>query len=110
MSFRRSAASGSWPRRCCFPTREARLGLPRLGGHFLKGGYGVDHGRGETAEAAAAQLRPYLAEAMLASRSQYVFAAEDGSMRRGDTKLQAVLRRALARAGMVLGYRHVCPP
>jgi hypothetical protein len=56
----------------------------------------------------AAQLRPYLAEAMLASRSQYVYPADDGSMRRGDTKLQSVLRRALARAGMVLGYRQVC--
>jgi integrase len=56
----------------------------------------------------AAQLRPYLAEAMLGSRSQYVFAAEDGSLRSRDTKLQSVLRCALARAGLVMGYRQVC--
>lgn len=30
------------------------LGLIRSGGHRTKGGYGVDHGRGEAQEAAAA--------------------------------------------------------
>ena len=56
----------------------------------------------------ATPLRPYLAGAMLASRSEYVFPAEDGSMRSRDVKLQMVLVRALGRAGLVLGYRHVC--
>lgn len=56
----------------------------------------------------ATPLRPYLAAAMLASRSEYVFPAEDGSMRSEETKLQQVLARALARAGLVLGYQHVC--
>lgn len=56
----------------------------------------------------ATPLRAYLATAMLGSRSEYVFPAEDGSMRSEDTKLQQVLQRALARAGMVQGYQHVC--
>lgn len=56
----------------------------------------------------ATPLRPYLATAMLGSRSDYVFPAADGSMRRHDTKLRQVLQRALARAGLVLGYQHVC--
>ena len=56
----------------------------------------------------ATPLRPYLAGAMLASRSEYVFPAEDGSMRTRDAKLQMVLVRALGRAGLVLGYRHLC--
>ena len=56
----------------------------------------------------ATPLRPYLAAAMLSSRSEYVFPGADGKMRRHDTKLRQVLQRALARAGMVLGYRHVC--
>jgi len=56
----------------------------------------------------ATPLRPYLAGAMLAARSEYVFPAADGSMRSRDTKVQMVLVRALARAGLVLGYRHLC--
>ena len=56
----------------------------------------------------ATPLRPYLAGAMLASRSEYVFPSADGSMRSRDTKMQMVLVRALARAGLVLGYRHLC--
>ena len=32
------------------------MSFPRFGGHRSKGGYGVDHGRGEEAEAAAAEL------------------------------------------------------
>jgi integrase len=56
----------------------------------------------------ATPLRPYLAEAMLASRSEYVFPAADGSMRSEETKLQQILGRALGRAGMVQGYHHVC--
>src|SRR2546430_4096049 len=39
-----------------------------------------------------------------ASTSKYVFPAEDGSMRSDETDLQQVLRRALGRAGIALGY------
>ena len=34
----------------------AHLSLPQFGGHRSKGGYGVEHGRGEEAEAIAAEL------------------------------------------------------
>jgi integrase len=53
-------------------------------------------------------LKPFLQQALLASRSVYVFPADDGSMRPRDTALQDVLRRALARAGLVNGYEHSC--
>ena len=56
----------------------------------------------------AEPLKPFLREALLASRSVYVFPAADGSMRPKDTPLQDVLRRALARAGLVNGYDHGC--
>src|SRR6266852_754303 len=35
---------------------NASVSLTRFGGHRSKGGYGVDHGRGEEAEAATAEL------------------------------------------------------
>ena len=38
------------------PHPPPEVSLPRFGGHRSKGGYGVDHGRGEEAEAAAAEL------------------------------------------------------
>lgn len=56
----------------------------------------------------AAPLRRFLIEAMFSSRSEYVFPAADGSMRPRNTKLQYVLARALARAGMFQGYLQVC--
>jgi len=56
----------------------------------------------------ATPLRPYLAGAILASRSEYVFPDDEGLMRSKDTKLRMVLQRALARAGLVLGYKHLC--
>ncbi len=56
----------------------------------------------------AEPLKPFLREALLASRSVLVFPAADGSMRPRDTPLQDVLRRALARAGLVNGYDHGC--
>lgn len=56
----------------------------------------------------AAELVPYLEEAIKASPSELVFPAEDGGMMREDVKLAAVLRRALGRAGIVTGYLHVC--
>ena len=56
----------------------------------------------------ATPLRPYLASAMLASPSEHVFPAADGSMRPPTTNLRGVLERALMRAGLVLGHRHRC--
>ena len=56
----------------------------------------------------ATELAPYLEAAIEASPSELVFPSEDGSQKRGDTKLAEVLRRALARAGIVTGYRHKC--
>jgi len=56
----------------------------------------------------AEPLKPFLQEALLASRSIHVFPTADGQMRRKDTALQDILRRALARAGLVSGYEHAC--
>ncbi|RPH64438.1 MAG: site-specific integrase, partial [Myxococcaceae bacterium] len=54
------------------------------------------------------ELRPYLRWAVDASKSDLVFPGADGQMMRGDAKLQMVLRRALARAGLVNGFDHRC--
>jgi len=54
------------------------------------------------------ELRPYLRWAVDAWKSDLVFPGADGQMMRGDTKLQMVLRRALARAGLVNGFDHRC--
>jgi len=56
----------------------------------------------------AAELVPYLERAIKSSPSEFVFPASDGSMLRKDTGLEHVLRRALGRAGIVTGWRHVC--
>ncbi len=56
----------------------------------------------------AAELVPYLERAISASSSELVFPAPDGSIMREDVDLVAVLRRALGRAGIVTGWRHVC--
>jgi hypothetical protein len=53
-------------------------------------------------------LRPYLAAAIAASRSELVFPGEDGKQRDPETKLDRVLRRALGRAGIANGYIHKC--
>jgi integrase len=55
------------------------------------------------------ELLPYLQRAVDSSPSAaLVFPGPDGEMMREDAKLQAVLRRALARAGIVNGYEHRC--
>jgi len=54
------------------------------------------------------ELHPYLRWAVDASKSDLVFPGADGQMLRGDAKLQMVLRRALARAGLVKGFEHRC--
>ncbi len=56
----------------------------------------------------AAELVRYLQEAIARSPSNLVFPKADGSMMPKHTPLEDVLRSALARAGIVIGYRHVC--
>jgi integrase len=56
----------------------------------------------------AAELVPYLQRAIAASSSELVFPNPDGSMMREDVDLVGVLRRAMGRAGIVIGYQHVC--
>ncbi len=56
----------------------------------------------------ASELVPFLEEAIRRSPSELVFPADDGTMMRRDVALEDVLRRALGRAGIVTGYRHVC--
>jgi hypothetical protein len=56
----------------------------------------------------AAELVPYLQRAIAASPSELVFPNPDGSMMREDVDLVGVLRRAMGRAGIVIGYQHVC--
>lgn len=56
----------------------------------------------------AAQLRPFLETAIAESKSELVFPAPDGTMYPDDVRLQAVLRRALGRAGIVEGYNNRC--
>src|SRR5512133_2899518 len=56
----------------------------------------------------ATELVPFLEVALAASPSELVFPKTDGSMMRRDVNLEHTLRRALGRAGVVEGYRHVC--
>jgi integrase len=57
----------------------------------------------------AAELLPFLRAAMDASASDLVFPGPDGkSMMRSDVKLAEMLRRAMARAGLVTGFEHRC--
>lgn len=54
------------------------------------------------------ELVPYLRTALVASRCDLVFPGTDGAMMRPDYKLEGILRRAMGRAGVVVGYRLVC--
>jgi len=56
----------------------------------------------------APALAPYLKSAVDESGSEFVFPWEDGSMRSPECDPEKVLRRALARAGLVEGYDHTC--
>jgi integrase len=56
----------------------------------------------------ATELVPFLKVTMASSPSELVFPKPDGSMMRRDVNLEHTLRRALGRAGVVEGYRHVC--
>lgn len=53
-------------------------------------------------------LVPHLRAAVKSSGSQYVFPRADGGLHRQDVAADDVLRRALGRAGIVLGYEHRC--
>ena len=65
-------------------------------------------GQHEEAIPIATELVPFLRHAMEESSSDLVFPRLDGSMMREDVDIENVLRRSLARAGIVLAYRHVC--
>ena len=56
------------------------------------------------------ELRPLLEAAMKASPSEWVFVHADGTPYTPDVRFHLVdhLRRALKRAGVVEGYRHIC--
>jgi integrase len=56
----------------------------------------------------AKPLVPYLRAAMAASPSELLFPDAQGRMRSPEADPQKVLRHALARAGLVEGYEHVC--
>ena len=56
----------------------------------------------------ASELVAYLAEAIRRTLSQLVFPGDDGTMLSRHTPLEEVLRRALAHAGIVENYEHVC--
>ena len=56
----------------------------------------------------AAEAVPFLDAAIKASPSHLVFPGDDGDMRSRETPLEQVLRRAMKRAGIVIGYTHVC--
>ncbi len=56
----------------------------------------------------ATELVAYLETAIAASPSELVFPRSDGAMMSQHVKLTSVLRRAMARAGIVTGYDHVC--
>jgi integrase len=56
----------------------------------------------------AVELVPWLQAAMRSSPSDLVFPGPDGNMMSPHTPLEDVLRRAMRRAGLVLGYVHVC--
>jgi integrase len=52
-------------------------------------------------------LRPYIVEA-LRSAGGFLFPGEKGNMQPSDLRLGKVLRRAIAAAGLVVGYEHRC--
>ena len=73
----------------------------RQPGHETKGGH-------SDAIPLHPEAVPFLAHAIEHSPSELVFPGPDGGMLRPDVRLQALLRRAMARAGIVTGYQHVC--
>ncbi|MBL9039189.1 MAG: site-specific integrase, partial [Archangium sp.] len=72
--------------------------------------YDSDTTKGGSAESLpiAKDLKPFLEKAMRDSKSQLVFPKPDGTMHPRGLGLDKVLRTALGRAGVVVGYKHVC--
>ena len=56
----------------------------------------------------ADQLVPFLEHTLTDNNSDYVFPGRDRQMLDEQTKLEHVLRRAMARAGLVTHYEHIC--
>jgi integrase len=81
-----------------------------LGLIFVRRSYGreIPKGGHEDGVPIAAELFPYLEDAISRSPSALVFPRPDGGMYPPTTQLEAVLRRAVRRAGIVQGYRHKC--
>ncbi len=77
---------------------------------YVRRSYDRDTTKGGHADAIpiAEPLVPYLEDAIRRSPSQWVFPNADGSMRTEESDPQKVLRSALARAGLVDGWEHVC--
>ncbi len=92
-----------------FGLRKADLDF-QIGIIFVRRSYDRDTTKGghEDGIPMARELVPYLQAAVRRSPSELVFPRPDGSMYPGTTQLQNVLRRALRRAGIILGYRHKC--
>jgi integrase len=53
-------------------------------------------------------LVPFLEAAIAASPNEFVFPVPSGEMYSRNTKLHSVVQRGLARAGVVIGYDHIC--
>jgi integrase len=81
-----------------------------LGLIFVRRSYGreIPKGGHEDGVPIAAELYPHLRSAISRSPSSLIFPKADGTMYPPTTQLEAVLRRALRRAGIVEGYRHKC--
>jgi integrase len=81
-----------------------------LGLIFVRRSYSreIPKGGHEDGVPIAAELFPYLEDAVSRSPSALIFPRPDGGMYPPTTQLEAVLRRALRRAGIVQGYRHKC--
>jgi integrase len=71
-----------------------------------------DHPSTKTDEEATipipAPLLPYLEAALANAPGELVFPGRRGEMRTKEADPEKALRRAMARAGLVLGYNHVC--
>jgi integrase len=89
--------------------RKSDLDFPN-GLIMVSRSYDRDTNKGLKEEAVpmAAELVPFLRQAVAESPSDLVFPRPDGSMMPEDAPLEVILRAALARAGMVQGYSHVC--
>src|SRR5262249_39206146 len=72
--------------------------------------YDHDTNKGNREEAVpiAAALVPYLEVALASAKGALLFPRPDGSMRTEEDKLGKRLRAALAHAGIVDGYLHLC--